>query len=106
MKRGGADRLGSEVRPQGSGVANHPVTVPGRGQRRGQHSKLPIQRGQTGYSACAPFPTTALLDVLRIELMVEVGPHEAAKGIKGGALHEALCWIGFVGERDGDFHRQ
>ena len=36
MKKGGADRLENEVIPEGSDVAHHPVTDPGRGQRRGQ----------------------------------------------------------------------
>lgn len=36
-----------------------------------------------GYSACAPFLTTALVEVLRIELMVEVGLREAAMSIRG-----------------------
>lgn len=36
-----------------------------------------------GYSACAPFPTTALVEVLRIELMVEVDLREAAMSIRG-----------------------
>jgi len=32
MKRGGADRLENVVMPQGSDVAHHPVTDPGRGR--------------------------------------------------------------------------
>ncbi len=32
MERGGADRLENVVMPNGSDVAHHPVTDPGRGQ--------------------------------------------------------------------------
>ena len=35
-----------------------------------------------GYSACAPFPTTAFVEVLRFELMVERGLFEAATSIR------------------------
>lgn len=31
-----------------------------------------------GYSACAPFSTTAFVEVLRFDLMVELGLCEAA----------------------------
>ena len=53
-----------------------------------------------GYSACAPFPTTAFVEVLRFELMVERGLFEAATSIREEAQHEALCRIGCFGERD------
>jgi len=39
MKRGGADRLENVVIPQGSDVAHHPVTDPGRGRWRGESSR-------------------------------------------------------------------
>ncbi|MFM1861592.1 MAG: hypothetical protein RLZ26_114, partial [Pseudomonadota bacterium] len=35
-----------------------------------------------GYSACAPFLTTAFVEVLRFELMVQRGLCEAATSIK------------------------
>jgi hypothetical protein len=47
-----------------------------------------------GYSACAPFPTTAFVEVLRFELMVERGLCEAATSIREEAQHETLCRIG------------
>ena len=46
MKRGGAGWLGSVVMPQGSDVAHHPATDPGRGRLRGQSSRTQIQKGQ------------------------------------------------------------
>lgn len=59
-----------------------------------------------GYSACAPFPRTAFVEVLRFELMVERGLIEAATSIREEAQHEALCRIGCFGERDRHLHRR
>lgn len=46
MKRGGADRPKSVVKPHGLDVAHHPVTVLGQRQWRSQFSKTQIQKGQ------------------------------------------------------------
>ena len=54
----------------------------------------------------APFPTTAFVEVLRFELMVERGLFEAATSIREEAQHEALCRIGCFGERDRHLHRR
>lgn len=62
--------------------------------------------GQMGYSACALSPTTALVEMLRFELMVERGLFEAATSIREEAQHEALCRIGCFGERDRHLHRR
>lgn len=59
-----------------------------------------------GYSACAPFLTTAFVEVLRFELMIERGLFEVATSIKEEAQHETLCRIGCFGERDRRLHRR
>lgn len=59
-----------------------------------------------GYSACAPFLTTAFVEVLRFELMLQRGLCEAATSIKEEAQHEALCRTGCFGERDRHLHRR
>ena len=59
-----------------------------------------------GYSASAPFPTTAFVEVLRFELMLECGPCEAATSIREEAQLEALCRIGCFGDGDRLLHRR
>lgn len=59
-----------------------------------------------GYSACDPFLTTAFVEVLRFELMIERGLFEAATSIKEEAQLETLCRIGCFGERDRRLHRR
>lgn len=59
-----------------------------------------------GYSACALFLTTAFVEVLSFELMVERGLFEAATSIREQAQHKALSRIGRFCKRDRHLYRR